>query len=105
MNKKIFGYILVGLMVLVIITSLFFIDDQGGLIDVLLNSGGLVLGLFAFFLLVAMNIFLFGGFIWLIANGNEDEVKRAKKFIVFGLISLVMIIFTFVIVTFVDLRS
>lgn len=51
--------------------------------------------------LVAVVIILIGGFKWMTAMGNEENVKKAKALIIQGVIGLVIIVLSFAIATFV----
>lgn len=51
--------------------------------------------------IVAVVIILLGGFKWMTAGGNDENVKSAKKLIVSGIIGLVIIITAFAIAQFV----
>jgi hypothetical protein len=51
--------------------------------------------------LVAVVIILMGGFKWMTAMGNDDNVKKAKALIVQGVIGLVIIICSYAIAQFV----
>jgi multidrug transporter EmrE-like cation transporter len=51
--------------------------------------------------ILALVIILYGGFRWMTAAGNEDNVATAKKIMVAGVIGLVVIFFAYAIVAFV----
>jgi hypothetical protein len=51
--------------------------------------------------LVAVVIILIGGFKWMTAMGNEDNVKKAKALIIQGVIGLVIIVCSWAIAKFV----
>jgi TRAP-type C4-dicarboxylate transport system permease small subunit len=51
--------------------------------------------------IVAVVIILLGGFKWMTAGGNDENVKAAKKLIVSGIIGLVIIITAYAIAQFV----
>lgn len=58
--------------------------------------------------LAAVLVVIYGGWLWMTARGNDDQVKRAKKVLINGLIGLVLIISSYFIVqlvvgTFTDL--
>ena len=48
-----------------------------------------------------MAVIFYGGFVWLMASGNDDKVDKAKKLIITGVIGLTIIIAVFAIVQFV----
>lgn len=51
--------------------------------------------------LVAVIIILLGGFKWMTAAGNEEQVQEAKKLMISGVIGLVIIMSAFAIAQFV----
>ena len=51
--------------------------------------------------IIATVIILLGGFKWMTAAGNEDQVDQAKKLIAAGIIGLVITLSAFMIVTWV----
>jgi hypothetical protein len=55
--------------------------------------------LLGFLGVVAVLVMLYGGWIWMKAGGSADEVTRAKRIIIQGLIGLVIILSAFAIVT------
>lgn len=57
--------------------------------------------LMTFLGIIAVVVILIGGFKWMTAAGNEDQVSQAKKMIIAGAIGLVVILSAFAIVTFV----
>ena len=57
-----------------------------------------VMGLFGF---IAVIVMLYGGFVWMTAAGNSDQVDKAKDIIRNGLIGLVIILAAWAIVRFV----
>ncbi|MFA6132103.1 MAG: hypothetical protein WC702_03545 [Patescibacteria group bacterium] len=50
--------------------------------------------------IVAVVIILIGGFKWVTAGGEEEKVKKAKKYIFQGLIGLVIVLAAYAIATF-----
>jgi heme/copper-type cytochrome/quinol oxidase subunit 2 len=63
-----------------------------------LNIIRLVLGLMT---LIAVVLVIYGGFVWLTAAGNEDNVEKAKKIISAAVIGLIVILLAWAIVIFV----
>lgn len=51
--------------------------------------------------IVAVLIVLYGGFKWMTAGGNEDQVGEAKKILIAGIIGLIIIMTSYAIATFV----
>lgn len=64
-----------------------------------LNIIRLVLGLMT---LIAVVMIIYGGFVWLTAAGNEDNVDKAKKIISAAVIGLIVILLAWAIVIFVS---
>jgi len=50
--------------------------------------------------IVAVVIILIGGFKWVTAGGEEEKVKKAKKYIFQGIIGLVIVLAAYAIATF-----
>ncbi len=44
---------------------------------------------------IAFVIFLYGGFLWMTARGNEDQVADAKKYLFNGTIGVVVIVLAY----------
>ena len=63
-----------------------------------LNIIRLVLGLMT---LVAVVLIIYGGFVWLTAAGNEENVEKAKKIISAAVMGLIVILLAWAIVIFV----
>jgi len=59
---------------------------------------GIILG---FLGLIAVVIILIGGFLWMTAGGNQDQVTKGRKFIINGVIGLVIILSAYAIASFV----
>jgi len=57
--------------------------------------------LLTFLGIIAVVIILLGGFRWMTAGGNEDNVASAKKTVIAGVIGLIIILSAYVIVNFV----
>lgn len=51
--------------------------------------------------IVALVIILFGGFKWMTAGGNDDQVAEARKIIVAGIVGLAVILSSYAIANFV----
>jgi hypothetical protein len=63
-----------------------------------LNIVRLVLGLMT---LIAVVLVIYGGFVWLTAAGNEDNIDKAKKIISAAVIGLIVILLAWAVVIFV----
>ena len=59
---------------------------------------GIVIGLSGFLLTIYL---IYGGFLWMTAGGNEEQIKKAKGMIVNAIIGLIIVIFAYVISNFV----
>lgn len=66
--------------------------------DVAVNVIQTLLGLLG---ILALIIILVGGFQWMTAGGNEENVGKAKKTIAAGIIGLIIIFFAYAIVAFI----
>jgi Zn-dependent protease with chaperone function len=51
--------------------------------------------------IVVVMIVLYGGFLWMTAGGNDEQVGKAKKFIISGVIGLAIVLSAYAIATFV----
>jgi len=47
---------------------------------------------------VFLGLMMYGGFIWMIARGNEQEVAKAKNIIIYAVIGLVVVLAAYAIV-------
>ncbi|MBI5467401.1 MAG: hypothetical protein HY975_04295 [Candidatus Kerfeldbacteria bacterium] len=63
-----------------------------------LNIIRLLLGLMT---LIAVALIIYGGFVWLTAAGNEENVEKAKRIISAAVIGLIVILLAWAIVIFV----
>ena len=70
-------------------------DDPRALIANIIN---IVLGVLG---VIAVVIIVYGGFKWMTAAGNEDQVSEAKKIITSGIIGLVIVLLALSIAQFV----
>lgn len=52
--------------------------------------------------LVAVIVILYGGFLWLTSRGNEQQIDKAKRVLINGVIGLVIILLSWAIVLFVQ---
>lgn len=50
---------------------------------------------------LALAVFIFGGFTWVISAGNEEKIKKGKDMILWATLGLVVIFFSYAMVTFV----
>lgn len=51
--------------------------------------------------LIALVIVMIAGFKWMTSNGNEEKVKNAKKMLINGIIGMIIILFSYLIVSFI----
>ena len=51
---------------------------------------------------IAFIIFLMGGFLWLTARGNDDQVKKAKMYMTNALIGIIVIVLAYSITFYVS---
>lgn len=66
--------------------------------DVAVNVIQTLLGILG---ILALIIVLIGGFRWMTAGGNEENIASAKKTIAAGIVGLIIIFFAYAIVAFV----
>jgi type IV secretory pathway VirB2 component (pilin) len=66
--------------------------------DVAVNVIQTLLGILG---ILALIIILIGGFKWMTAGGNEENIASAKKTIAAGIIGLIIIFFAYAIVAFI----
>lgn len=57
--------------------------------------GTLVKAVLAFTGTVAFLIFLYGGFMWMTARGNDEQVKKAKQYLTNGIVGTIVIILAY----------
>lgn len=57
--------------------------------------GQIITAILAFVGTIAFVIFLYGGFLWLTARGNTDQVEDAKKYLFNGTIGVAIIILAY----------
>lgn len=68
-----------------------------GIADVI----GIVLGsLFILLGVLFIILIIYGGILWMTAGGNEEQVKKAQKYIINAIIGLIIVILANVIVSF-----
>jgi len=72
--------------------------QNGNLISIIANVIRVALGLLG---LLAVIIVLYGGWLWMTAGGNEEQVGSAKKTLINGTIGLAIILSAYAIVSFV----
>ena len=115
MNKKIAKYAAPLLMLIILAVPLFVFAQAGGnygditdinleqqqnvdITDTIIQIINWVLGFLA---LIAIVIILIGGFEWMTAGGSEEKVKTAKTRMKYGFIGLAIVLFAYIIVSFV----
>jgi len=112
-NKKTIVIFLFFLAIVFFLPQIGLTQDEFGLgdVDTALGAGDLkqiisnIINVFLGFLgILATIIILYGGFIWMTAKGNTEQVEKAKKTIINGVIGLVIIMLSYAIASFV-LRS
>ena len=63
--------------------------------------GGLVRGMIAISGVLALSMFVYGGFMWMTSAGNKDKVDKAKKTVVWSVLGLIIIFASYALVSFV----
>ena len=51
--------------------------------------------------IIAVGLIIYGGFLWMTSNGNEEQISRAKKTLINAVIGLIIILASFGIVSFI----
>ena len=78
-----------------------FVADSGlGTADLTSTIASLIRVGLGFLGVIAVVIILVGGFKWVTASGEEEKVKKAKKYIYQGLAGLVIVLAAYAIATF-----
>ena len=73
-------------------------DTETGLIGLIASLIRIAIG---FLGIIALIIMIVAGFKWMTAGGSEEKVKNAKKLLKNGLIGLLIVIFSYAIITFI----
>jgi amino acid transporter len=63
--------------------------------------GGIIKMALGFLGLILVVLIIYGGFLWMTAGGNEEQVKKAKKFLENAIIGLIIVILAYSITYFV----
>jgi len=50
---------------------------------------------------LALLVFMYGGFTWVISQGNEEKIKKGKDMVIWASLGLAMIFFSYAVVTFI----
>jgi len=50
---------------------------------------------------LALAVFIFGGFTWVISAGNEEKIEKGKKMVMWAAFGLAVIFFSYAIVNFI----
>lgn len=69
--------------------------------DIRETAGSVIRAFMGLLGIVAVLLVLYGGFKWMTAGGNEEQVGEAKKIIISGVIGLIIIMSAYAIATFV----
>ncbi len=63
--------------------------------------GRIIRGVIGLTGVLALAMFIYGGFMWMTAAGNSDQVGKAKKTVVWSVLGLVLIFSSYALVNFV----
>ena len=63
--------------------------------------GVVIKALLSFLGVIFMMLMVYGGFLWMTARGNEDQVKKARDLITAAIIGLIIIILSYLISIFI----
>lgn len=69
----------------------------GGPVDIVAQIINMLLGLLGLFSLI---MFIYGGYVWMIARGNEDEIGKAKDILTGTVIGLLLILASYSIMNY-----
>jgi hypothetical protein len=69
--------------------------------DVRTTIGSVIRAFMGLLGIVAVLLILYGGFKWMTAGGNEEQVGEAKKIIISGIIGLIIILSAYAIANFI----
>jgi hypothetical protein len=72
-----------------------------GTTDVTLIVSRIVKAVLGFLGLLTLIMFIYGGFLWLTSGGNEKQVKKGKDTLVWAVLGLALIFFSYAILKFV----
>jgi hypothetical protein len=72
-----------------------------GTADLLATVVNVINWILGFLVLIAVIIILIGGFKWMTAGGNEEQVGGARKTIIAGVIGLIIVLAAYAIASFV----
>lgn len=72
-----------------------------GTTDIRLTIASIIRTAMSLLGIIAVLIILYGGFRWMTAAGNEDNVHKAKQIIIAGIIGLIIILTAYAIASFV----
>ncbi|MEA3248935.1 MAG: hypothetical protein U9Q03_01085 [Patescibacteria group bacterium] len=74
---------------------------ETGETDLAVIIGGVIQAAFGLLGIVLLVLILYGGYLWMTAGGNEEQVGKAKKIITNAVIGLVIIMAAYAIANFV----
>ncbi len=63
--------------------------------------GGIISALLGFLGIIFLIIIIYAGFLWMTAGGNSDQIDKAKKWLINGVIGLILLLAAYAIVNFV----
>ena len=110
MNKKVFAIIMTVAILAIPMMSMASTADLGltdaqalglGQADVKDIANSIISVILGFLGLIAVILILIGGFMWMTAGGNEEKVTTGRKYIINGVIGLLIILAAYAIASFV----
>lgn len=63
--------------------------------------GSIISALLGFLGIIFLLIIIYAGFLWMTAGGNTDQIAKAKKWLINGVIGLIILLAAYAIVNFV----
>lgn len=79
------------------------VAESAGFSDASLTDiiGGIIAAVLGFLGVIALVIVIYAGFLWMTAGGNADQIEKAKKLLINGVIGLLIILSAYAITRFV----
>ncbi len=80
------------------------VSDRNSVQDVRIVLAKLINIFLGFLGIIFLILIIYGGFMWMTANGQDDRVTKAKSLLVAGIIGLIIVLMSFAIAEFVTRR-
>lgn len=73
------------------------VDDRNDVTDVKIVLAKLINIFLGFLGIIFLILIIYGGFLWMTASGNEENVKKARSLLVAGVIGLIIVLSSYAI--------